>query len=356
MIKRLIFICVLITNVSYSQSNIGIEAKFYYGSLLVHHYYMQHLAEQHFPMVEVGFMKQTTGKKMWECNRHLPVFGVKYIYGTLSSPRYLGSGQAILPYMSVSYIKRKKITVNCQYGWGLGYIQKPFERTTNYRNIAIGSHINAVANIANEIEYRVSDKTRLNLGVSLFHFSNGSFKVPNLGINLVCVTVGGKFFIKNPVYVKKDSTENIETKNEFSISGAMAMKEIYPIGGSKYTVGIVSLGYWRNYSCKGKYGVSLDLFYDEGIKGYVMRDTIETNNSTSLFQMGLIGGYEFRIGKIGLPYMIGIYLVDAYKGNGLFYNRIGGRYYINEHLIANITLKTHFAKADFFEYGLAYRF
>ncbi len=356
MTKRLIFIFLFLSTNSNAQSNIGIEAKFDYGALLVHHYYMEHLAERHFPMFEVAILKQTKGKKGWECNRNLPVFGVKYIYGTLSSPRYLGSGQSVLPYMCISYIRRKKITINCQYGWGLGYIKKPFESNINYRNIAIGSHFNAVANIANEIEYRLNDKTRFNLGLSFVHFSNGSFKVPNLGINLASVSIGGKFFIKNPIYVKQDSIDNPDSKNEFSICGAIGMKEIYPIGGSRYTVGIVSLGYWRNYSCKGKYGVSLDLFYDEGIKGYVMRDTIETNNSTSLFQMGLIGGYEFRIGKIGLPYMIGIYIVDAYKGNGLFYNRIGGRYYINEHLIANITLKTHFAKADFFEYGLSYRF
>jgi hypothetical protein len=40
----------------------------------------------------------------------------------------------------------------------------------------------------------------------------------------------------------------------------------------------------------------------------------------------------------------------------MFYNRFGLRYRINSNWFAQLTLKTHFAKADFGEWGFGYAF
>ena len=39
-----------------------------------------------------------------------------------------------------------------------------------------------------------------------------------------------------------------------------------------------------------------------------------------------------------------------------FFHRIGVRYMLTKHVIANVTLYTHWAKADYFEWGLGYEF
>jgi hypothetical protein len=39
----------------------------------------------------------------------------------------------------------------------------------------------------------------------------------------------------------------------------------------------------------------------------------------------------------------------------MFFHRIGSRYALNDKFILNLSLKTHFAVADFVEFGIAYK-
>ena len=50
------------------------------------------------------------------------------------------------------------------------------------------------------------------------------------------------------------------------------------------------------------------------------------------------------------------YICKLFGNNGMFFNRIGLRYMLSKHPIANVTLLTHFAKADYFEWGMGYEF
>ena len=51
---------------------------------------------------------------------------------------------------------------------------------------------------------------------------------------------------------------------------------------------------------------------------------------------------------------MGCYVRDRYRPNGPLYHRIGFRYQISNGFYGNITLKTHWAKADYMEAGIGY--
>ena len=51
---------------------------------------------------------------------------------------------------------------------------------------------------------------------------------------------------------------------------------------------------------------------------------------------------------------IGHYLYSRYTDLSLIYTRLGLIYRINSHLLANVSLKSHMAKADFIEWGIGY--
>jgi hypothetical protein len=55
-------------------------------------------------------------------------------------------------------------------------------------------------------------------------------------------------------------------------------------------------------------------------------------------------------------FQAGVYPYTRYKDDGIIYSRLGLRYLFGKHILANITLKTHFAKADNIEFGLGYTF
>jgi hypothetical protein len=64
----------------------------------------------------------------------------------------------------------------------------------------------------------------------------------------------------------------------------------------------------------------------------------------------------FNYYRVGLIVQMGSYINPYYDGNGYLYHRIGIRAKVSQHLIANLSLKTHWAKADIVEFGLGYYF
>jgi hypothetical protein len=72
-------------------------------------------------------------------------------------------------------------------------------------------------------------------------------------------------------------------------------------------------------------------------------------------QLGGRFSYSYVIGKLSLPVELGYYLHSKFKGNGMFYHRIGFRYHFNNNLILTFALKSHWAVAHYFEYGIGYR-
>ncbi len=60
--------------------------------------------------------------------------------------------------------------------------------------------------------------------------------------------------------------------------------------------------------------------------------------------------------KFQIAVGLGIYLKDEYNADDQFYHRVGFRYFVNKNFYLNLTLKSHWAKADYFEYGLGIRF
>jgi hypothetical protein len=69
---------------------------------------------------------------------------------------------------------------------------------------------------------------------------------------------------------------------------------------------------------------------------------------------GIAFGYDLWLGKLTFLFQAGVYPYTYYKGDGRIYSRIGWRYRLPYGITANLTLKTHFAKADNIEFGIGY--
>jgi hypothetical protein len=51
----------------------------------------------------------------------------------------------------------------------------------------------------------------------------------------------------------------------------------------------------------------------------------------------------------------GYYLYNRYKDDGNIYSRLCLRYHFSDRYFAVLNLKSHFAKADYWEYGIGMR-
>ncbi|MBK6833681.1 MAG: hypothetical protein IPG89_05130 [Bacteroidetes bacterium] len=84
-------------------------------------------------------------------------------------------------------------------------------------------------------------------------------------------------------------------------------------------------------------------------------DSVRYDDKSKYIQIGARASYSYNIGKLSLPVEFGYYLRNIYKVDGSFYHRIGVRYYTNNNIILTFALKTHWAVAHYFEYGVGYR-
>ena len=78
------------------------------------------------------------GNKKWQQSYNYPKTGFSAVAINLGNEKELGMGLGIFPFIELP-INQRKINWRFKIGYGLGYIEKPFDRKTNYKNVAIGS-------------------------------------------------------------------------------------------------------------------------------------------------------------------------------------------------------------------------
>jgi hypothetical protein len=319
---------------------------------------MNILIQGHVPAFEVDYMNKPACQNNWLGAYHCPETGIAFFSAYLNNPAQLGNEFGLYPFVNFHLNKSYKERLYFRVGIGLAYMPVIFTRLDNHKNDVIGSHINAMFNFRLNYHFYLSDKLRLETGLGLTHCSNGAFQTPNLGINLITTNTGLSYNLASathcPVKPLVD-TSNIHTmQNVFIVSAGLS--EIEPPGGQKYPD--VSLSYirYRRMNKKGKLGLGVDVFYNQANIARIKNDSVFLKNSLDITQFGVKASYELTLGKLSLPVEMGGYLyTNKYIGNGSIYNRIGMRYYAGKHFIANLTLLTHFVKADLIEWGVGYK-
>lgn len=319
---------------------------------------MTHLTTGHFPAFELNIGKQTHGEEAWHSLYNFPVMGICFWYADLANPDVLGSVYAVYPYLNFHLFKEKCFALNFRFGTGLGYLTKRFDRFKNYKNIAIGSHLNVTVNLFYELKWKISPHCFISSSLGLTHFSNGSFKTPNLGINIPTVNFGAAYIFKNKSVIiesRKIYLEKCNRKIEILTFLSAGMKEIYPAYGDKYGAFSLSTCFLKPLSMKRKICAGIDLFWEFSNIRVLKRQGLEINHAWEVIRPGIYIGHEFEFSRLSFATQMGVYLYAKDNSDGNFYSRLALRYRCSDRIIVNIGLKTHFAKADFVEWGLGYR-
>lgn len=265
-------------------------------------------------------------------------------------------GYGLIAYANLHFIKKTKFEWNIRMGTGAGWVQKVFDRTSNNKNVAIGSHLNGMMLLSTEAKF-IGKKLDFGTGITMTHFSNGSFTVPNLGLNLPSVFAGVYYKIGNhETQVTPVEREKFKRYSTTTVIASFGGKEIYPAGSKRYLVSSVCSYFNRQLSEKSGLNIGLDYYYSDAIYNRLLRDTLATGSRFSYSQLGIHLGHELNMGSIAMLVQLGAYVVDKYKEDGPVYNRLGVRYYAKNNIVVSLMLKTHFAKADYFELGIGYRF
>ncbi len=342
-------------------SNLMVEAKAGYGFLIPHRLEME-IFNSHFPSFEISISQKTFGAKRWEYMYGYPIVGIAYWYSNLGTSPYLGDAHAVFPYISFPLTPNKSTRLYFRTGVGLGYLTKRFERLENYKNTAIGSHLNAAVSLSLELRIRLATRLTLSGSIALTHFSNGSMKTPNYGINIPSIYTGLAYNMSkpNPYSRSKLLPElypyEFDGKKWFQVQfgAGLGYKNMDAEVGGSYMVYALYANVLKQISFKSRLGIGFDVSYDGTDKKMMEINGDQVESFWPVVKTGGNIAWELMISKVSLVFNIGGYFSGAYKTEGGIYEKFAIWYYFNDNVFTSLTLKAHYARADYITLGVGY--
>lgn len=335
-----------------------IKPAFNQGFIMVHRISIGHLVTGYPALYEINVSKPTLGNKLWHLDNNMPDLGVSLQCLDYRNPSQLGYAFSLTPYIEVPFRPAdKKARLIMRLSWGISYLTKKFDIQQNHKNIAIGSHFNAYAQFKWFWHIRLSDRLRFEPGFAFSHASNGKFRNPNLGLNVVSVNAALNILFPAKTIPKPqriDSSARARKPNEFVMVAAAGMNERLTYT-ELHNCYLLSVAYQRNVKNVHKYSAGLDFFYDENYLADYMITNQNKLQGADRLRIAARLGYSYNVGRISFPVELGYYIFQRKSTDGLFVNRIGLRYYASNGLVGHFGLRTHFAVAYNFEFGLGYR-
>ncbi len=326
------------------------------GFLAAHRGTMGHLAKERLFSGELSFSKRIRSKN-WSQEYRNPYVGATLYGSNLGNKDILGYGFGMYGFIEFPWTRSEKHVFTSKLGAGLGVVTKVYDSETNPKNVAMSTYLNAIICLGIQGRWYIKPEHALIYSLDLTHFSNGSSKVPNLGVNMPYIGLGYQYTFK------KEERPNLELtgfqrvpffKNwNASLIGIISDKQIFPTGGKHYPVFALSAMLHKQFKPKVGMEIALDIISKQSILHY--REYIP-KTQLSILQVGGFVGYNIPLDKFRFVIGMGAYIKDRYNPDDMFYHRVGMRYQCRNGLLLNLVLKSHWAKADYIEYGVGYTF
>lgn len=336
------------------------KAQLHYGFIMQHRNTIGHLVNGHVIGGELDWALPTKGNKLWHYENNFPEAGLALHVYSLANHKQLGEIIAFAPYYDIGLkAKDSPSRLYLRLSTGVAYSTKKFDPITNHKNNVVSTTINSFINFKWYYKFTVSEKLRIDAGLNFSHISNAKFKAPNLGVNMLTLNAGLTYKIteKNqtsPTAI--DSSTKAKSRHELYGLAVYGANETEPPGGPKFLAQSYILGYNYNVRNTHKFGGGIDVFYCQSVMENVYNSFgIRYANKAEYIQIGARASYSYNVGEFSFPFEFGCYLRNPDIEGGMFYHRIGVRYHLKNNIMLSFSLKSHWAVAQYFEFGAGYR-
>ncbi len=349
-----------------------VDFKYHHGRFLKNSGSLDEIMDNPYDAIDVRIGFQADGfRQKWDQLYGYPVYGIGF-YSAFFEGGELGSPQALYMFMRAPVIKGKKLSWNWELAVGLSYGFYKYDPNTNPDQQVIGSEQNVYFNAATGLSYDLGKRWDITFDLDVTHFSNGSTRTPNLGVNLMGLALGGRYYfnpvrnytsaidkeyrpLTKPTFIRKEIPK-FQRRSEIilflSAGGKTTTTQVYD--GPTYFISSFSLDYAWAYHHVGKVGLGFDAFYESALRDYPER--IENPDLSDLTYFGWHIAHYLNIYRLTLVTQIGFNLSDHVSHKGNTYFQVGGSFSLTEELFLRAALKTrNGAVADFIEWGVGYR-
>ncbi len=287
-----------------------------------------------------------------------PIYGIGF-YASTFHKKEIGTPYAVYGFVAIPVKPEslKKWDFNYRISLGVADNFEPYHKENNPMNILLGTHHNVYIDLGIQANYTLNRHLKLGAGFAFHHFSNGSIRQPNKGINLVPLTMALTYrpSLKTPD-LSPDPAAIFHNGSQYHIHYAAGIKQFNPDDSKRYLKSTLGM-YWSLASgAKWRLGAGADLFYsDSG------RDPTIAGNAAGTLGALFSGGPAFYIDHVLTRNLyingnVGWYVHrNRFNGeNNPVFLRIGVRHYVVSNVYAGVSIKAHMGKADFIEWTLGY--
>ncbi|MGH1336317.1 MAG: acyloxyacyl hydrolase [Aureispira sp.] len=316
---------------------------------------------------EINLERQTYGSKSWNERCGFPRWGIALAYHYTGNAQQMGHGIAILPNVTIDFVRKEHWRIFGRLGVGLGIITKPYDRRSNPLNNMVGSYLNNNTSLRLGMAIDLHPQWELRPSATFTHYSNAASTLPNLGINIPSFQLG-LCYRPNPVtkedyiYAAEKPTRN--KRIQFSALVTGGLREIATSNGPKYPVWQTSVDAGLFLSPNNRLKMGME--YDYLAAFYAFNKHNGSSSKEDLHwqasRLTLFLADEIFIGRLSINAQVGVYLTQNKNQLSPISFRLAARYYLLDpyqntpapFLIA--TMKAHRIIAEYFSVGAGIAF
>lgn len=358
-------------NADKSWNSVGIssEVSFKYGRIFRHNERFLPQITESSSLYECHLLLQTRGNKAWQGAWGYPLIGVGLVHARFGDADVFGNAWGLLPSVTWQHHFRR-FALNYRVGIGLAYLSRFYDVVSNPTNNVIGSHLNNITQLSVQAVWELHRQWHLLGSVGLNHFSNARTQLPNLGINLPSAGIGLRYFPKTPQKppVRRVDLDSLRAAIHFAKQWRLGFKVGLGFSegqlplGPKYHIYGTQLHLVRRSSPKWQWLAGIEANYYTGLY-YEMRNRWgqkEPRYSDAMKIAPYLGG-EMLLGHLSFSITTGYYIHNPLFNKIPVATKIGLHYYAKSNMFnqrnnwwVGVSLKTHYAVADYAEIGLGY--
>ena len=362
LVQKLVLITILLVSISINAQEIStkkvipkLEYQAYIGGVLIHHPEMKHLDDNPYLANELRIAFQTTGIEYWHHTYNMPIYGVGVYTGTYNND-VIGKPRALFAFIELPFARKNNSYFSTNWSSGICFNINEYDEISNPENIAIGSPVNIYIDFSLMYKHTLSKRFQLGGGLKLQHFSNGSYSKPNLGLNMASAAVSLSYLPNTNIHKfytapKPNSYDDIEVITMVACGWKAYSEEL---NDTKYFNSTVSASINKRVTAKRTVGIGFDYFYQSYLINYY-EDISSISDKDLMSYAGFLSS-EMILNKFRLTTQLGFYMYRPVDFGLFFYERIALRYYPINWMYINLSIKAHAAKAEYFEYGLGFKF
>ena len=337
----------------------SIDINYFKGNIALHNNEVLHLIGGHPEGIIVSWNKKTFGRESWEHHYNFPDYGLSFSYQDFKSD-VIGKIYALHAHYNFYFFKRNFML---RIGNGLAYNTNPYHKINNHKNIAFGSRIQSSTFLMfNYKKDRIFENIGFQTGLTFTHYSNANVKSPNTGINSVAFNLGLTYDLNENEfqYTRTDPVERFSQPIKYNIVFRSGLNESDIIGSGQFPFYILSTYADKRISSKSAFQFGVDVFFSNFLKEYIKYNSSafpgrNEDGKADYKRVGLFVGHELFISKTSIITQLGYYAYFPYDFEGRTYIRAGLKRYIGKKWFGAITVKSHGASAEAFEFGVGIR-